>query len=933
MNTENRQLLSSLVSNVPDSGPVVKCPCPLHSDGAQTLAVHENLETGVSHFECTHPACRFYGDAISLVAAAKHCSIGEAVNMFRPGGALASTLRKPLLEAEAAAYTESHMAQSRIQAYMVQCQQALRQTPQSIRLRAGLTRNNLRLLPQELGTLVRGDDIPVPFRQFNKAKYRTGCYLVYPYTYNGEVTHARVQEGDQQTACTTNVTLTRQDLGVYMERFEGPIPQRLVVTYDPRSASILYGNCMAETSQKPPIVAIAGFPLPETYREVTHLYLFVPPDCPLSLTDAVHAFAAPAYVEDAPKQPKLCLWRSTIQAEQMTAERLRTGTSPTNKSHPDIACWIADEMLRLIRQGNVESVMQALNSVVLPEERRVRLLGVAANLPDSQKLVDLIQTSTSSMAASKLLLGNGHLLQIRQTGLRAISRKGDEEPLSNVGIQIAHKIRTHTGEEVLMCQITTEDTQIAPLQVGIPESAWARSKAIQKVITKAYTERGETPYVALYDQPGYCWADILAKLSERCELHHEVVHLGADEQGNLHFPQAIINTVNNEIILQKRIFTLPEPVLGVYNGVVPGTPSGSCGIYRRLLEQCDNQYCCAFTAGIMHVIFHATNHGYNLGKDTKGVKGAFHPQHLMFVESEPGIWMPTFRQLAALFSNSNFITTLMSSDPLETINAHRTLGTLPLISRIPGIRPEKYRRLIQDSPCSLISLVSGGVAMAGGGDGYTSYLVPQDGPQGPTLLGGEDLEELRQSFAGFLTEYLARIGSLSADYHNAAIPASAAYRESCRILGVAPKPMMDQVLRGFYGGYGLVGVDALFDILHVAHGTSEKRPIGIVQGRPPMAGASDRGQHVFLMDDLCVITHAAIGPLNTRYDSVFGISELTRDFKAKSLLVEPPTDLYINTNRCWVISRKTWDERVVRSPIWFREPVQQGGTIQLNRIA
>ena len=934
MNTENQQLLCSLASNVSNSADCVKHTCPVHKGTEPTLVIHENPDTRRTYFECQDPACRFYGDAVSLVSAAKRISVSEAVNMFRPGGSLAHTLREPFLDQEAAAYTESCMAQSLLQSYMVQCQQNLRQSPGSVKIRAGLTQSNLRLLPAEAGVLVKGENIPAGFKVFNKNQYRCGTFLVYPFTYNGDITHVKVQEHENLSSLTSSVTITRNDIGVYMERFPDVVPDHLVATFDPRSATILYGNCMAETSKKPAIVAIAGFPLPASFKSVKVIHLFVPPDAPLTLADTLRAFAAPQYVDGADRQPKLRLWRSSVVAEDLVAERLRFAIGGTrNADNPSLSRWIVDEMSKMVGLGNMEPVVKALGAVSLTSERRGELIDAAVHTPNAQKIINLINNSVSA-TSSKLILGNGNLLQWSSSGITAINRKGDESVISTVGIQVSHRIKTHDNREILACQITTEDPRVSPLQVLIPSESCERPLALQKEILKGFIARGETPYVVIYDKTGYRWDDIMAKLAERCEIHHEVCKLGPDQTGAVHFPQAIVDLKGTSITQQKRIFTLSSSAMEAYGGILPGSPTGSRDLFKRLLERCENPYCAAFTAGLMNVVYHATNFPYSALKSWghRAALKKFHPSHLMFVESEPGIWTPMAKQLSTFLSGSNYIPTLSFTNPVDTVKSYEALGQLPLLASIPALKSERYRRLLSDSPVSLMGVLDSGTAVRGDGNGQVTYVVPPNNiPSEVDVFEEHDLTALQDAFSGFVMEYIVSLQAIDSksNYFQPSIPAMTAYKHACNLLGVKESSTMSAILRSYYGGYGMTGVTGLFDTLHRDLNNLDDRVLSLCQGVPEHAPGQ---HHIYILDNEVVITHAAIRPLNDQYNTAFGVDDLTRELKDKSMLVQEPEVRY-SKGRSWVISRATWDERVVRPPVWIRERVTQGNIIQLGRIA
>lgn len=902
-------------------------PCPLHKGGTPSLCIRENQNTGLTYFDCTNPACRFYGDAIALTAAVKHIPISDAVELFCPGGSMANGLKEPLLDAEAIAYREGRTAQSRIQAYLSQCQQMVRQTPDKAKLRIGLSLNNLRVLPQELGLLIHGTDIPTPFHEFNKAKYQRTNHIVYPFTYNGEVTHVQVQD-TASTLTKSTVTIIRSDIGVFMERFDEP-PTQLVATFDPRSAALIYGNCTAETSKKPAVVAIAGFPLPESLNTVTRIDLLSTADHPLTLTDALQTIAVGDYVAGTVTQPEIRVWWSSKPAEQITAEHVRLRVEPGITS--SLNTWALREMERLMANGGTEDVYKALNAAALPDDIRMGLLIIARQKELSQGLIDLLRTAPTA-STSRVILGNGKLLRRTATQLKAVAKNGDEITLCNTGLIVDRKIRTYTGEEVLICTITVPDADIPPLSITLPEASWSKASSIQKIIMRGFANRNQTPYIAYYDVPGYDWQDILCKLASQCELYHEVRELGISDASELHLPNFVLRIASKTVERQKQIFTLPPNALQVYNGI-PGTLAlSACEPYRNLLTHCDNLYVAAFTCGLMHVIYQMTYEFHRKGHGKNRV-----PKHLLYVETETGIWQSVFKQLVSFFSDNDYVPILDYSHPEETLEEYRQLGTLPLLTRIPAFRGDRFPKTILGSPISLIGLVDSATASVPEQYIESTFVTPSSAkPEKTCVIDPVDLNELRQAFTGFILEYITRTHTDSV-YAVGQTPAHLAYYAACEMLKVAPSPLMQKIARVHFPGADMRGVSTFFDLLHrVLNLVNRKSPICILRGTPPKdASFTGRGQHIFIMDEHVVISHAVIEVLNRDgcITSHFNKDQLTQELKERNLLIDCPKWLMIDTNRCWVLKRDVWDAQVVRPPIWLPQTVTADNVIQLKRIA
>jgi len=110
----------------------------------------------------------------------------------------------------------------------------------------------------------------------------------------------------------------------------------------------------------------------------------------------------------------------------------------------------------------------------------------------------------------------------------------------------------------------------------------------------------------------------------------------------------------------------------------------------------------------------------------------------------------------------------------------------------------------------------------------------------------------------------------------------------------------------------------------------------IVRGAPPADGSfTARGQHIFVMDDIVVISHTVVGLINKDSDTAMRFDHrlLTEEFQERGLLTFRPEWLLVDTNRCWIMKREDWDLHVVRPPLLLPRLVTPGNVIQLNRIA
>lgn len=827
--------------------------------------------------------------------------------------------------AEIEAEAEARQLQQRLQVYMAACQLALRKTPDRARFRTGVSHTTIRMVPREMGLLVKGGDTPSQFKAWDKPRYAAVPHITYPYTFDGDITCVKVQ--DLVDGSTVTVPVTRGDIGVFMEAFD-KAPPVLIVAPDPVSAAIIYGNCTAESALKPPVVAVAGFPLPRTFAGTGVIRIVSTPQTPLTLRQALGALASPQPIIGAKTPPVLQVWWNACAPSAMTAELVRRGLSKDCENVTALDLWTAKEIAHMADTGNVEDVYREISRAGLDDSVRARLVELAQGI--SAKAVDAL-TASAAAKMRCLVLGNGRQFWRRERGIIASAHDGKEEVIANVGIEVCHKLKAYDGSETLRCMVTPEDPAVPAVGVVIPNKRRKTAEELQALIVSAFSAAGHAPYVAVYDRNGYSWRDVLAKLAEGCDVRHEVKAMGADANHDIHFPAAVVRVDSAAVEPQSQIYTLPRHTLQMYAGITPADDDDGLDAYKALFRSCNNLYVAAFTHGLMHVVHQAT---YGLRQHGHGK--IWTPRHLLFVETESGIWEPVFAQLASLFSNSDHIPTLGFTDALASACSYRELGTLPMIAHVPRLRGHQFPRFIMESPVSLIGLVDSATAALTGGDLRTTFLTPAcDKPAQVCTIDAAAIASLRNGFPRFLLRYVENVEWES--YRGKSSASQAAYEAACKILGVDVEPLVGAIAKKYFPSAGLTGVDTFFDQLHrQLNNHRHRRNLAcIVHGDPPAdASFTGRGQHIFVMPDRVVISHAVVATMNrddlssARFDRTL----LTQEFEERGLLASVPERLNVDTNRCWVLDRRTWDALVVRPPLLLPGFVKPGSVIQLQSI-
>lgn len=916
MKIDAQSLLEALKISVPryEESVNTRCYCPIHNDTEGTMLVMPNQVTGNIRFVCSHPSCGFSGDAISLVAKLKKISVKDAIQLFSPCEELADTLKEPLSEVELYSYIEGKNTQSKISEYLNRCSQALRCHPEKSNLRAGLSVANLRLIPDTLGLLLIDDNMPSEFHEFRKQKYAKSTLICCPHTFNDEITHVDVYDASCPTFKYT-VNITRSDIGVYLE--STTLPAKILATEDAYVASMLFGNARQETIQTPPIYSISGFPLPEAYSTVKTITFVSTGDYPLSLDFALDILKAPNIVSGTAQNPLLEVFVTENKAGMLKASGLRAALAeyPINGIKIlTVSEYVVEKLHSLCKQNKLQAVSELLNRKSLPKILKMCLINDIRERGYEDEIVDLLSDVSGSL--SDITLANGKSIKIRPTELVAITKNG-LSTLCNVGITVSHKIRAFDGEEILVCVITPQDTDIAPVRVNLPEKIWGNPDLIKKTVSKAFTARGQVPYIAFYRVFGFKWDDILAKMAEKCPLSREIASLGCDEVADFNMPEFVIHPMSHKLDPQDKVFTLPDNVLRAYSGI-PCIETINClDPIKKLLQNCENLYVAAFTCGLMHVIYQMSS---NFVGHVRSLKQAI-PKHLFFVETESGIWGGVFKQLADLFSGNDFTPTISYADPSSTLENYKQLGTLPLIAYVPSMGP-KLAQAIDSHTVSVIGLVDSTTAVMTNGHIAATYLVPSNEQPVNARLATENIEAIRECFASFLATYLNRL-RITKDYRSAACPCLAAYEEVCKLCNTEPSQNMKTIAMSYFPGIGLSGVNMFFDFLHRGIIDDRKQTHICVLNEAPQKGYSftGRGQHVFVLKDRVIIGHNVVDLVNKASDNTFAIDQLSQELSERQLLEDIPEDLNLDPKRCWCIPRDVWQKDIIRPPVQLLEPL------------
>lgn len=909
-----QSLLNALGSTITDVSPGVKHPCPLHPGSEPTLDVNVDTENGIPAFRCYHPGCCFNGDAVALVAAVRKLDISSALELLG-SGELAHCLTEPLTTAWTDAYLGNINAELRTTSYITLCQQALRQMPDLTRLRIGMLRGSSQFLPPEIGLMCQGD-LPRAFREFSRPKYQRGEYVVYPYSLDGQLTHVRVQNLEDKNSPSIPISITNTELGVYpASNLEGDYTD-LFITLNPRIATVLHTEFAVESDRRPPIVAAAGFPLPEAAGRMTGIYILNLGDVPLTLGVALKMLAAPTVAVNCPTGPKVFVCSlPSMTAESITSETLQKQLlSTTLWNKLTLPSWVVKEIDNLIERGCTETVCRAIGDAELMPNRRTMLYERAISLKASAQALELIKT-VGLAVSGHYKLGNGRSFRRTPEGLNTNkTREEQDEMLSNFDIMVDRKIRTKDGQLTYICIITPANRTVPALTVKLPYDSVQQPGHIKRILTKAYADIHESPYLACYGINGYAWPDILDKLAEDCDVYSEIERLGPDSFGEFNFPNSALRLSAKSVEPQQQLLSIPDGLMTMYGGVIPCTDLEHREPFRRLFSRTDNVYLCGLIAGISHVV-----HALTLSVHPAASK-ALHVAHLFMVETETALWQPVFQQLAYLFSGSEYMTRLNAAHPETALDQARALGPLPWIGQLARLPGRKLRQVIDDSQVGIMSVVDSPTARELDGIHDVTFLIPPaDFSEATTILDPADLEELRASLSAFLLDMALAI-KVDSYYRISNVPACTAYRIICETLGIVPQQQMYDMLKFYYSAIDS-GLDDFFQVLHMMYDCQ----LGIRRKLKVVCDSSVKGalfkgkaKHVMITPDYAIIRKSLVQEINQYGQDKFHLVSLTQSLAERGLLVDGACGLDSESGRYWIVSRNTWEQYIVRAPVILR---------------
>lgn len=883
--------------------------CPVC--GAEGLVVDDRDERdvlpdirGVPFCEC--PACGVRGDLAVLVASRTGRKIGDTVRELLRIGELEASVR------DAEAYADRKARLADVDAHFEKCVAKLRAAPHMANIRAGLSVSTMRQLPPDTGMHI-AKDAPQAFALLAGPRYARVPMALYRYTFDGETTCIDAQ--NPKTLQREHRLRVTGDVGVYLGDYRaGEVPHALLATPNPRIAGQIYGALRAESSLTPPVVGLAGFPLPHKFASVRTLYLLDAPDAPLPLSFALRALGHPL-VYGTDDEPAVRVITPRCPVSSITADDVRK-LSHTTLYGVTLRTWLAEQILSI--GDRYEELANALLQAAASENMRIEVAGLLGKSA-SKTLLDVVMLPTAD-PDDMLTLGNGKLVKNTPVGIYTAYRNGKtgeiltKSLLCNVGITVESRI-VDRGSETAVCTVTHPDADVPSVAVRIPRPHWNNPDSIADDIRAAYAENGRTPYVTFYKIGGYAWSDLMQLLGSHCPVQSGIKALGATQDGAVNFPSA--HVAKGVASQQTKAGLISQDALAAYSALPASWEPGDGSLLEKFLGSGVSLERTGVAAGLLHALFCTAGKLF----DQSGVRRP--PAHLVFVETEPGIWDTTLRTLAYVFSGSEYVPLMDYSNRPGFLRGWSDLGTLPLVTRLPAA--DDIATVLAASPVSVLAVTDPLTALTCSGRGTVSFVLPNVETGADVPIGPAEVEGLRRAFmavtaekagsgwldiaaggpAALSTPCLSALGSLSQERDPSTV-AGGLYRS----------------VKGRYPGVGLTGARAFFSVLHRAYmaanaGDTSGIRITMVPGAPSdvvRASFNERGEHIFIMQDTVLVSRSVVQLINRQQAFLFDAEQLSREFEENDIILpDAPDSLGIDGRRVWVFPISVWDSEVVRA--------------------
>jgi hypothetical protein len=910
--------------------------CPLHPNLREpTLRVYTHPATRCYHFRCIHSKCQFNGDAVQLLAHVKGLSIEDAAFAFAKTP-YADCLEDSLLENQIQDYLDDYTGQAQIRAYLERCNDMIFSGKGAgIRKRiahAGVT-DRPRWLPKGL-CAVDPIDPPKALAVLGKPSFRKGQFLLFPYSFEGQITQVITQQIDITGELGQPQThkLDPCGLGVFpVEHLETKEDYLLICESTLLTCKLTKLWCNGRNAT-PPIINPLDFPLPRECAGKS-LHLMDTIDHPLSLEYALRAYAAKELVLGENKSkinvvPRKHPWN---EANIKNKSTLRNYPVPLRR-------WIVESIIQHAKEDQADRILEALQHSELTVDLREQLVSdlTSANAPNS--VVQMV-TDSHLYSRGELRLANNMRILKRTDGMYGKSVRSTDTRLSNTLIRVDSRIVTAKREVIYACSFKHKDA--GAVRGRLTSADIGSADKLQKAISYCFTSGVDrAPYIACYEGgKNYKWRDIINKLAEGAPTYREAAQLGIDENLHIQLPHFMLDLTQNALKPQERIFTLSRDVLDCYAGLLPAEDGAQAlETTRTILRNCDNMYVGGFVAGLCQMIFTliSARHAQTRGRTPPRV-------HLCYAEPVDGIWSATFDNLNMLFSDSANVPHI-ETNAKEHLGRMTELGPLPYLAYLPPWVGSRIPSLFHDSPVNLITRIDGGGATNLNHEPAIGFILPPDYKAAdPNAIHPSDVLQLQRALPELMRFlFKQEIGPelLRDEVRRPTRPAYITYLFLCEALGVAPQPLMNEMIDEYYTALHIGSVQAfcagLNQILYRDSEFKWQNPYGceIIEGAPlPEMLASKTPPIAFVMNDVVLLNKRSVHVVaKVTRDDALNVGPLTEELRRQNYLCECPAGVDIDVNSYWTIDRLMWDKYIKQERLILTKTVRSGETLTLARL-
>ena len=642
-------------------------PCPMHPHTAPSLGVI--TDSGVSTFSCT--VCKFNGDAISLVTKARGLkSLAEAMQLFLPGNELSHTLQSALSETQLQAYLNGQHSQVLIREYIRRCHDAL-STVMGQRLITELSRNrcNYRKIPDTLGVLCT-DKSPPGLHKLEQSVYKGDIFSIYAYEYDNTITAITIR--GTNTGLVETIPLVAADKGIYPEGNLPANPEYLIVAQDEELTTELYARGEYHTATGFPVVALRGYPLPNKYHTLQHIYLLSTGNSPLTLANAVKAFAASTIIAGTTYNPAI----SVLATDNPTIDPVMLVHISSNAIR--IEQWIAQELFQQYRQYGMSAIYRLLQG--LPSfGNRVSIITTLLQQMEAPAELMACVDKHRAVYNKRVILSSYVCVYLTPTGYLAANDTMHDpaHQLSNFTFTITQILYQTTPFQIIY-RAVIKPTSGPVLTVLLRDADFRTGTFLRHAIVAGYMQAGlPPPHILCSDRRDISWREIRDMFNDNLPDPVTAIEtIGISPQLTLELPHLVITEHGAKIDLQTKVLK-SDTGMALYSGIRPFKWRHDDLDPCVKLWQTPTVSAAAMTACLSHLILCViANLAY------RKVARSMPRHHLLFTDTLMATWRPVLKQFIQVISNSTQLP-ISQGGVMRWLAQYASLGDLPLPLELP----------------------------------------------------------------------------------------------------------------------------------------------------------------------------------------------------------------------------------------------------------